>query len=231
MRIYIFFLFFSLVLFCTNETYSQDLKSSYDSFYNKNPELYNGIIFSNIYTRSVEGTQFFEENTFRRNDLGLIANNFEDQYINYDVYHQKLLLTFIDDNHSQKMVEIPTENIQYFYIGDNYFEVLKDSEGEYKFFQVYPFQESKLLIRWIKYMKANSSTVKNSYRFTDMKKQIWILQNGEYLKIDNNKDLIANLPENQHSIVQTWLKENKVKIQKADNSKMQLLITFLNSGI
>lgn len=229
MRSPFLFILFLFSILCTTQVIGQDLKSQYDKVYNMDPDLYNGIIFTNIYNRSVVGTQFFEENTFRRNDLTLGTRTFNDQYINYDVYHQKLLLTFIDESHAQKMVEIPTENIRHFYIGESYFEVLKNNEGDYKFYQVYNFNESKLLVYWIKYMKSNSTTVKNSYRFTDMRKQLWLLQDGDYTRVKNNKAFISTLPESKQSTVQTWLKENKIKIQKADHTNLQLLTAFLDS--
>ena len=78
-------------------------------------------------------------------------------------------------------------------------------------------------------MKSNSTTVKNSYRFTDMKNQIWILQDGVHIRVKNNKSLIATLPESKQSTVQSWLKENKIKIQKADHTNLKLLTEFLDS--
>lgn len=228
MRSPFFFILFLFSILNASSSIGQDLKSQYDKVYNMDPELYNGEIFTNIYTRSVVGTQFYEENTFRRNNLTLLYKSFEDQYINYDVYHQKLLLTYMDENHSQKMIEIPTENIKNFYIGDNYFEVLQGPEGNYTFYQVFTINESKLLLYWVKYMKTNSTTVKNSYRFGDMQKQIWFLQNGEYTKVKNNKELVSIFSEPQYENVGTWLKENKIKIQKTDNTKLQLLVSYLN---
>ena len=229
MRSFNYFIFFFLLLFAANDSISQNLRAQFDSIYNRDPSLYNGIIFSDIYTRSVAGTQFFKENSFKRNDLGLKDKVFEQEYINYDVYNQKLLLTYLDDNYAQKMIELPIENVTFFKIDDSYFEVLIDPENNYKIYEVFEVKEGKLLVNWTKYMKKNSSTGKYSYRFSDIQRQVWLLKNEEYFRIKNNKTFLTYIADNQNIEVQKYFKSTKFKIQKADSIALRKFIQFLNT--
>lgn len=222
------YIFISLFILFVNSSVAQDQKSELDAVYNMDPELYNGIISPFIYDRSVIGTQFLEENKFRQNNVGISDRIFEDQYINYDVYGQKLLLTFLNENGAQKMFEVPIENIQFFYIGDSYFEVLVDSKNEYIFYQVFTFEKSKILIHWSKNMKHNTGSTRYAYRFSTIQKQVWLLQDEDYHKIKNNKEFIQYLPTEQQVDAQNWFKSNKIKIQKANNESLQQISDYLS---
>jgi len=208
---------------------SQNLKARFDSIYDKDPVLYNGVVFSAIYDRSVYGTQFFEENNFRKNNLGISDMIYTDEYINYDVYKQKLLLTFLDDNNAQKMVEIPIENVQFFTIGDHYFEAIEDSNKEYKYYEVFTFNGNKILFYWMKYLKSNTNNAYYPYRFSAIQRQILLLKNDEIFKIKKNKELIAYFPEDQQKKIRSWLKSKKIKIQKATLSEMNELTSYLSN--
>lgn len=222
---------FYLLLICIQliafSSSAQGLKAHFDSIYHKNPALYNGMVFSNIYDRSVLGTQFYEENNFIKNKLGVSEEVFNDQYINYDVYNQKLLLTYLDENYAQKMVEIPIENVQFFTLNDHYFEAIPDQNNEYKYYEVFPFKENKILINWTKYMKNNSNNAYYPYRFSSIKKQVSLYIDNEIYKIQNNKEFISYFPEDQKGKIRSWLKKSKMKIHKASFSQMKDLVNYL----
>lgn len=219
----------SFIVFLFSATcLSQDVKKQLDEVYNLDPELYNGQIFSNVYGKNVFGHQYFEERNFKRNELGLNHKVYQEQYINYDVYAQKLLLTYLDDNNAQKIIEIPEELVQFFSIGNSYFEMLLDEDNNYRIFQSFPFNNAKILIYWKKNLTKNTGAVYYDYRFTEMEKQIFLLVDGHYIKIKNNKKFADQFPDEERTNIQKWLKTNKIKIQKADNSELELLSKYLS---
>ena len=181
-----------------------------------------------MYGKNVDGHQYFEERNFRKNKLGLNHRVYEEQYINYDVYAQKLLLTYLDDNNSQKIIEIPQELVQFFSIANNYFEMLLDEDNNYRIFQSFTFNQDKILIYWKKNLTKNTGAVYYDYRFTKMEKQIFLFLNGQYYKVKNNKRFIDQFPDEAQANIQKWLKNNKIKIQKADNSSLELLCKYLS---
>jgi hypothetical protein len=225
----IILLFLSICFYLsTVNLLAQDLKAHFDSTYNRDPLLYNGIIFNDLYKRQVKGTQFFEENTFKKNELGISDQVFSDQYINYDVYHQKLLLTYLDDNYAQKMIEIPLENVQFFTLNDHYFEVLADNENSDNIYEVYAYKNAKILIYWLKFMKENSQDYTYTHRFSNMQRQTTLYINDHFYRIKNNKEFISYLPEEQRETVKVWMKEKKIKIEKADSQRLDQLVKYLD---
>lgn len=223
-----FILTFILLFNYSYSSFSQELKEQLDAVYNLDPELYNGQVFTNVFPRDVDGNQFFQEKNFRENDLALSKQFYKDRYINYDVYSQKLLLTYLDANNAQKIIEIPLENIRFFYIGNNYFEVMIGPNKDYKIFQTFNFNDNKILIYWMKNLKVNTGSVYYRYRFTNLEKQMWLLLNDHYFKINNNKSFIRSFPSEQQKSIKAWLKENKIKIQKADNLELELISNYLS---
>lgn len=228
MKNFLFFLLFICAQLIAISSSSQSLKAHFDSIYHKDPVLYNGMVFSNIYDRSVFGTQFFEENSFRKNTLGISDKIYKEQYINYDVYNQKLLLTYLDDNNAQKMVEIPIENTQFFTISDHYFEAIEDVNKEYRYYEVFKYKDNKILIYWMKYMKNNTNNAYYPYRFSKIQRQVSLIKNKEIFKIKNNKEFISYFPDDQQKKIRSWLKSNKTKIQKATFSEMNELTSYLS---
>jgi len=225
MRLFSFLIFFV----CFNySSFGQELKVQLDAVYNLDPELYNGQVFSNIYRRDIDGDQFFQEKNFRQNDLALSGKFYKDQYINYDVYSQKVLLTYLDGNNAQKVIEIPLENIRFFYIGNNYFEVMTGPDNDYKIFQTFNFNDNKILIYWMKNLKVNTGSVYYRYRFTNLEKQMWLLLNERYFKVNNNKSFIRSFPVEQQTSIKGFLKENKIKIRKADTLELELISNYLS---
>ena len=222
-----YILSFLLFLNFSYSSIAQELKEKFDAVYNLDPELYNGQIFTNVYRRDIDGTQFFQEKTFKQNDLSLYKKFYKDQYINYDVYSQKLLLTYLDANLAQKIIEIPLENVRFFYIENNYFEVMVGPNNDFRIFQTFNFNNNKILIYWMKNLKANTGSVYYRFRFTNLEKQMWLLLNDHYYKVNNNKTFISSFPSDQQSTIKAWLKENKIKIQKADNLELDLLSNYL----
>jgi hypothetical protein len=222
-----FFLFVIFLFHYNQSSFAQELKVQLDAVYNMDPELYNGQIFTNVYRRDIDGNQFFQEKNFKKNDLTLSKKSYEDQYINYDVYSQKLLLTYLDENNSQKIIEIPLEHVRSFYIEDNYFEVIQGPDEDYKIYQTFNFNNNKILIYWMKNLILNSGSVYYRYRFTKLDKQMWLLLDGNYRKVNNNKSFLNSFPDDKKLAIKNWLKKNKLKIQKADSSELELFSNYL----
>lgn len=225
--------FFLLLILITSSSFptfciSQELKDDYDKVYNMNPELYNGQVFTEIYRGNINGSQFFVDQDFVIGDLQLLSNKYLDQSLNYDVYNQKVLLSFEDKNGAQKIIELPLENVQSFYIYNKYFEVL-DGDGKRKMIaQVFRFKKNKILIHWSKNLKSSASQGYTVRQFNSLKKKIWIIFDGTMYPINKNQDLISLYPIDKQSELKSWLKENKLKIKKAEDPQLTLIANYLD---
>ena len=205
---------------------AQQLKQQFDQVYNMDPILYNGRIFTDYYRTGVDGTQFFIRKSFSVGDLKVRDHVYKQQNLNYEVYKQKLLLSFTDKNNAVKVIEVPLENVQYFYLRSKYFEVIAWQDNTYKIFQVFRNGQNEILIQWFKTLKSSNTTTTNRRQFSDLKKQIWLFKDDEYYLVKNNKSFIKLFLPEQKTAINKWLKKNQIKIQKADDKKLQLLIDY-----
>jgi hypothetical protein len=220
---------FLLLLFpSVNSLYSQQLKQQFDEVYSMDPILYNGRVFSDLYRTGVDGTQFFNSENFSLGDLKLNQRVFTLQELNYEVFAQKLLLSFTDKIKAKKIIEIPLEHVQYFYLRSKYFEIIEWSDNTYKIFQVISSGEYKLLIFWYKILVNGAQAINNQQRFSDLKSKIWMLKDDDYYPIKNNKSIITLFQPEQQPEIKKWLKSNGVKVQKADDKDLQMLINYLS---
>ena len=216
-----------LIVSLTDSLNAQELKSELDEVYNMNPELYNGSIFTGVYRGRVDGTQFLLSKDFFTGDIGLKVNTFKQQQLNYDVYEQKVLLSFKDDIEAIKIIEVPLANLNFFYLDNKYFEVQEWEGNSYRIFQVFGDDSLKILIHWTKTLNAGTGSQNNRSKFSNLKKRLWLYIDGDYHPIKNNKTLISHLSPDQQALVKEWLKKNKIKIQKADDEEFQMIIDYL----
>ena len=204
---------------------AQQLKVEFDEVYSMDPELYNGRVFNEIYRIGVYGNQFFSDEEFLKGDLGLRHQVYKDQELNYDVYRQKLLLSFNNDINARVVIEVPLLNTQFFYLGDRYFEVLPWEDSK-MIFQVFGVEKCKILIKWSKSLSIKSQTGSYQRKFSDLKKQTWVYIEGEYYPFKKNKSFIKLFGYEQQDDIEKWLKSNRVKIQKADDVSLQKLAQY-----
>ncbi len=218
-----------LLLPSVNSLNAQDLKSELSEVYNMNPELYNGRVFSGVYRGNVDGTQFFVSERFFIGDLLLRNQLFKAQQLNYDVYGQKVLLSFKDDINATKIIELPLANVNYFYLGTKYFEVLPWQNEGYRIFQVIENKDYKILIHYTRSLNGGTGSENNRSKFSNLKKRTWLYKEDNYFVIKNNKALIKLYPLDSQSDLKRWLKSSGMKIQKADDAGLQTIVDYLST--
>lgn len=226
MRIYIFYISFLFWFSAGNSLVAQQLKAQYDEIYNLDHELYNGLIFTEVYRIGVAGNQFFLNEDFQFGKLGLNDQVYDDQNLNYDVFRQKLLLSFENEFNARVVIEVPLLNAQFFYLENKYFEVLPWEDDSKKIFQVFGNEGCKILIEWNKSLSTKSYSGNYNRKFSDLKKKVWFLKNGEYHAVKNNRSFIELFEIEKQDDIEKWLKSNRIKIQKADDASLQMLAEY-----
>jgi len=226
MKTYPFYLFIFSFFFVVHIAEAQQLEQQLDKVYNIDPQLYNGKIFTDFYIGGFGGTQFFSGAEFQFGDLGLSNKVYKQQGLNYEVYQQKLLLSFKDKIKAEIIIEIPIEHIRFFYLKNTYFEVISWPDNSYKIFQVFGNDKNKIMIHWRRYLKSNSNAIANQRQFSELKKQIWVLKQGEYYSINNNKSFINLFDLDQQDAIKKWLKTNQIKLRNANDEKLQSLADY-----
>ena len=199
-----------------------------DMVYGQSPILFNGKIYSDFYSNQVNGHQFLVDKTMTEGDLMVQNQLFTNQKLNLDIYEQKVLLEFQDQNKAIKLIEIPLEHLSEFSLYRKYFIISKLDSSHYKIYQIIGDGNRQFQIYWFKKLETTSTASVYDYQFTDAKKEIILIQQGDISQIVKNKSLIKSIKEIHQKEFKHWLKSNRIKIHKATDSELYLVTQYLD---
>jgi len=170
--------------------------------------------------------QFLYSKDFVSGSLEVNQQTYFDKQINYDIYKQKLLLSFQDQNQANRIIEIPLIHLESFSMENKYFKLIAWDDSTRRIFQQIGENDIQILIYWFKELNAISSTDNYNYQFTDAKKQIWILKEGDFHQVTNNKNFHKLFPAEKQTELKKWMKSQRIKIQKSGDINLDLLIKY-----
>ena len=229
MNKFLFITIFFLALIYCHPVDGQEQLNNLDDIYGLNSELYNGKVYSDFYGSSVKGHPFLLSSEYSIGSLNINDKQYDTQLINYDVFKQKLLLSFTNYNQTQRIIEIPLLNIRAFSFSDKYFQLLKMPDSSLKIFQIIGKSKTPILVYWKKSMNTTTSTSIYDYKFTKAKKSIWFIKDHQFYPIIKNKSLIKLFDKDQAIALKKWLKSQNIRIQKASDWQLQELSEYLYS--
>ena len=218
-----------LSLVCSHTVSAQQDMGNLDDIYGLNPELYNGRIYSDFYDSHVKGHPFLLNPKYVIGTLRINNKSYVEQLINYDVFKQKVILSFTNNIHTQQLIEIPIFNLQSFSLEDKDFRLIKMPDSTLRIFQVIGKNHNLILIHWTKRMNTTSTASTYDYQFTSAKKQLWILKNHQLYPLKKNKSLIKLFEKEQAADLKKWLNSRRIRIQKANDQQLLYVSEYLNS--
>ncbi len=227
MKNYLFFSIICLPLLFSNPIKGQEKLNNLDHVYGMNPKLYNGRIYSDFYNSKVKGHQFLVSPDFSSGSLMIDQNHYENLNINYDVYKQKLLLSFKNYTQAHKIIELPLSHVQSFTFLQKQFRVITMLDSSLKIFQIIGAEAFSIFVYWEKEISTTTSTSAYDYQFSKSKKKIWVFKDHEFQQITHNKSLIKIFPKKQASDLKIWMKAKGIRIQKASDQQLELLAEYL----
>ena len=207
---------------------AQNLKNQMDVVYGLSPILFNGKVYSDFYNNQVNSHQFLVAQTMVTGDITVQNQLFTNHKLNLDIYKQKVLLEFQDQNKAVKIIEIPLEHLSKFSLENRHFIISKLDSFNYKIYQVIGDGNHQFQIHWFKKLETTSSASVYDYEFTDAKKEIILIQQGDISQIVKNKSLIKSIKDIHQKKFKRWLKANRIKIHKATDSELYLITQYLD---
>ena len=227
MKSTLFFIVFSLYLLSCSPVKSQENFTHVDDIYGLNPELYSGRVYTDFYNTKIKGHQFLKSPSFSTGSLVINELNFENQQLNYDIFKQKLLLSFTNYSQAHRIIEIPLSKVYSFSLSNKQFRILKMHDSTLKIFQVIGDSTFNILIFWRKNINTTTSTSVYDYKFSETKREIWLIRNKEYKQVNSNKALVKLFTKEQSQKVKKWIKAQKFRVKKASDQQLEELSKFL----
>ena len=195
--------------------------------YGPSPNLLNGEKYHYPY-RSARGNPFFEVKGDADASVQINGRLFEKQKIKYDIYNQLIVLDFIDRSGAPGSIVLRNEWLETLIIDGFQFKKYPDENGLERFGQVIHEDNFSCVYFWEKEYTPDLQYGEKSYRFSDPKRQAYILTHGHFSPYSGRGSLLKCFPKPIQLQIKTYLKENRIRIRKVDDLQMQSLMVYIN---
>lgn len=195
--------------------------------YGSDADLVNGEKYFYPYRQS-QGDPFFFSDS-RSVVIRIHDKEFAGQQLRYDVFNQKLILDFQDIYGAGSSLVLRSEWVESFAFEKQDFVRMKGPEGVPEFFQLVIGGQISCVYKWSKDQLLNLTSGVQSYYFTEPKKEAYLVIEGKFYPYRSNKAFLKAFdPELQKSVKQ-FIKQSKVKVNKAPDSQIRHLVEYCNS--
>lgn len=175
----------------------------------------------------MKGDQFLISKYYKPGTVKLLGNVFSDLQLNFDIYRQKALLQFENQNDLKRQIEIPIEHLKEFTIEDKRFVIERDIDSSFKIKQVIGNDQIKFYIFYYKTLRTISSSVYER-EFSDAQRKMWVQVKGKRYRIKTRKQLAKLFPENKKPI-KSWLKSKRIRLKTVSDAKLLETTKYLDS--
>jgi len=195
--------------------------------YGSDADLVNGEKYFYPYRQS-QGDPFFFSDS-RSAVIRIHDKEFAGQQLRYDVFNQKLILDFQDIYGASSSLVMRSEWVESFAFEKQDFIRMKGPEGELEFLQLVTGGHISCVYKWSKDQLLNLTSGVQSYYFTEPTKESYLVIEGQFYPYRSNRAFLKTFdPELQKSVKQ-FMKQAKVKVNKAPDSQIRHLIEYCNS--
>jgi len=195
--------------------------------YGSDADLVNGEKYFYPYRQS-QGDPFFFSDSHSA-VIRIHDKEFAGQQLRYDVFNQKLILDFQDIYGASSSLVMRSEWVESFAFEKQDFIRMKGPEGEPEFFQLVTGGQISCVYKWSKDQLLNLTSGVQSYYFTEPTKESYLVIEGKFYPYRSNRAFLKAFdPELQKSVKQ-FIKQAKVKVNKAPDSQIRHLVEYCNS--
>ncbi|MBE9517762.1 MAG: hypothetical protein IMY68_04300 [Bacteroidetes bacterium] len=195
--------------------------------YGSDADLVNGEKYFYPYRQS-QGDPFFFSDS-RSAVIRIHDKEFAGQQLRYDVFNQKLILDFQDIYGASSSLVMRSEWVESFAFEKQDFIRMKGPEGELEFLQLVTGGQISCVYKWSKDQLLNLTSGVQSYYFTEPTKESYLVIEGKFYSYRSNRAFLKAFdPELQKSVKQ-FIKQAKVKVNKAPDSQIRHLVEYCNS--
>ena len=227
MRVFVTFLslLISLSLFAQNAT--EELRQHTSEVYGIDDILVNGTEYRTLHPIA-SGDPFFETSACLKGTINLKGRSFQDVLLKYDIEQQILVLKGFADSARFEVIALNNNYVKSFWLKGRYFVNIESllPHSLIKGFYELIYKGSFLFVRW--YSKEFVASYSNRYpngKYSKTKAENFLVRNGEKYRIKKKKDLYKLFPQ-QKASVKKFMKDNKIKLKKSSNQKLNNLMQY-----
>jgi hypothetical protein len=205
------------------------LKNKVDSSLENDFVLMNARYFIDKYPRAY-GKPYFDVSNYSPCKLILGNNTYKDIHLIYDIFEQKLHFGLNKSNEKGIVFELNNQVITGFYLDDkvfvNYYELpFLPQSGFYE--EIFLGKHLNVYARWSKDY-VETITLQNIGEFTSQKRKLLFEINGKMVDISSKKKFLKIFAGERNKI-KSFMKENKIRLFKSNNSDLTKLFSYTDS--
>ena len=205
------------------------VKNKVDSSLENDFVLMNARYFIDKYPRAY-GKPYFDVSNYSPCKLILGNNTYKDINLIYDIFEQKLHFVLNKTNEKGIVFELNNQVITRFYLDDkvfvNYYELpFLPQSGFYE--EIFLGKHLNVYSRWSKDY-VETITMQNIGEFTSQKRKLFFEINGKMVDISSKKKFLKIFAGERNKI-KSFMRENKIRLFKSNNSDLIKLFSFTDS--
>ena len=197
--------------------------------YGPNADLLNGEKYQYTY-KTTRGDPFLWAHNDIESSVQIKGRVYGHQKIRFDIYNQLMVLDFTDMSGGPGSVVLNKEWVDHLIIGELLFKKFSDEEGLEKFGQVIYEGKVSCFYYWEKKYLPDLHEGENQYYFSDPIRQSCIVVNGKTCAYTGDRSFIKCFAKQDHQGIKTYLKDNRIRVNKASDGEMQTLLDHINQS-
>ena len=218
-----------LLLVAAMRMHAQPSLSSTDQTYGLDPLLHNGSFYSYFIPSDTEGTPFFSGPDFVTGSVTLRDVRYDHLALKYDVVNQQLVFQYQNPNGGVQRLVLSDAWMQSFDLGNIHFELFAAQDTVKHIYQVLGSGFNQVLYGWSKQRTFDNRMGYSHFKFTKLKKKMYLLSNGDIREFKNNKGFTTLFDPAKQPAIKKYLMQQHIKVTKATDQVMTGLITYSNS--
>jgi len=205
----------------------EEISNYTEKQYGPYTSLINGEKYYYPYRLAV-GDPFFPVHDHNRASVRINGKVYDNQEIKYDIYNNLVVLEFNDMNGASKSIILRSEWLDYFILGNSLFKKFRDEHGSERFGQVIYEGDITCYYFWMKSYRPDTRFGESQYNFSDPLRHSFILINGESRPYTGRHSFFKCIPVKNRPQIKTYVKKNRVRIRRASDADMRLLLEYIN---
>jgi hypothetical protein len=195
--------------------------------YGSDADLVNGEKYYFPY-RQAEGNPFFLPEASSA-VIRIHDKEFSGQLLRYDIYNQQLILDFKDLYGATNSLVLRDEWVKGFAFEGREFVRMHGPQGKAGYFQLVSDGYLSCVYRWSKDQVLNLASGMQSYYFTEPVKECYLVVDGKFYPYRGNRGFLKAIDPTRQKTVKQFIKEARLKVNKAPDSQMRHLVEYCNS--
>ncbi len=229
MKIRLPFLLFILIQIAVTQSHAQTPVLSANQIYGLNPLLYNGKFYTYFNAANTKGSQFLDGPKFVKGSVQIRGKNFSGILLNYDVYNQKVVLKYKTRMNNLMEIVISKAWLESFNIDGKHFEILSFSGIKPRIYQVIGQGRYRILYTWTKTYALDHTYGATNFAFSKPVRESYLQSGNKLMRYKNNRSFVALFGRENKSLLNKYLRKNKIKVRKSGQHTTLQLINCCNT--